>query len=424
MYYLIYSLYALFATAVLSASFGVAVAISSFYLLFFASIIVCWKFRDRFYFLLHEKIALALVAWLVFAAMIRPNAFEGIEFVISEYRTLWMFPFIGFAISMVLRKKELLTPLIVGSTLNWLGSFLLGLKAFSFPFGKYIGLVGAPGSEASLGGKFVQSIILTFWSGIWFAFSILTSKRGRFFLVVTVLWMVAMYLGFALMDARSGLLASIIGMSAIGFAILSSKFNRYLAGIIVLLGLFFFAGILMTYGPKRIQLISAEATVFFKNGANTNSSVGMRLESLSSVSELKFEELVLGLGGGNWYSRMVKLQSEKKINMHYLKWRDFHSEAVWLTMLGGLVAVFFYLSVACIVIAQADQGLGRGDWFAGGLGIGIATLLLAFGLFNSIFTNVRESHLLGLALVVWSSWMRYTNVDTSRLRDKRVILIN
>ena len=133
MYYLIYSLYALFAVAVLSASFGVAVAVSSFYLLFLASIVVCWKFRDQFYLLLHEKIALALVVWLISASIIRPNALDGVGFVISEYRTLWMVPFIGFAISVVLTNKELLMPLIAGSIFNILGSSSLALKKLVLP---------------------------------------------------------------------------------------------------------------------------------------------------------------------------------------------------------------------------------------------------------------------------------------------------
>ena len=92
---------------------------------------------------------------------------------------------------------------------------------------------------------------------------------------------------------------------------------------------------------------------------------------------------------------------------------------MWLTILGGLVAIFFYLWIVGIIGVRSSQVLIRGDWFGGGLGIGIASVLLAFGLFNSIFTNVRESHLVGLALVVWSSWLRYVDFDSSRLEDHK-----
>ena len=370
---------------------------------------MCWKFREQFYLLLHEKIALALVAWLIFASIIRPNALGGIEFVVSEYRTLWMAPFIGFAVSMVLNKEELVFPLILGSLLNLGGSFLLVLQKIGFVVSRDLGLSG---SHHSLGGKFVQGLILTFWSGVWFASALVSKRKRLFFGVATLLWLFAFYHSYELVSTRSGIFTSILCILAIGFVVVVFKHKKIGFGVGVIMVGVLSMGTMINSGPPYMQALKPDVKNFLDK--KSTGSVAIRLQSLGSILELELAELAVGAGGGNWYKKMLELREENELNAHIVSWRDFHSEIVWLMMLGGSIAVILYCYLAFAIAREASNFLISGNWFVGGVGIAITLILLGFGLLNSIFTNVREAHVIALGLIIWSVLLRYARAGETR----------
>jgi hypothetical protein len=402
--------YSLLATVIFSASFGSAVAVSLYVLLFLLSLVAVWRYRSDFKLTAYERWSLLLVLWLVLSTCFRPNAIEGVSFILSEYRTLLMAPFIAFGLSRLLSVGQVWTPIVLGSVFNILGSLvLIGSKYFGVQGAQVIqqalGIVAdGKGSRFALDGKFIQACLMAVWSGVGFYWC----RLGLSFKAVIQATFVGLvlvfvfYHGLIFADARSGFFVASATLATVGAIVISniaSKWMRYsLYGVAAMIGVFSFNEALDYPG-----LVTAiENTHRFIADGVDHTSIGMRLLTYQQLGLLAWDQFVFGVGGGNW-KEAIRLMFPVGTSGHpFVIWNDFHSQTVWLLIKGGVVSLILYLLIISL-IAKRSFALLRDHraYGVGGLGVAICSILLLMGSMNSLFTAMRESHLVGLLLIVF-----------------------
>ena len=187
----------------------------------------------------------------------------------------------------------------------------------------------------------------------------------------------------------------------------SSPFNRLCsitAGIILLL----VVSVVIHSPQNRIQQVFDNTERYISGAKNAHkSSVGLRIQMWQKLVELEHDEWILGIGSGNWDTNLDSWFPKGAVTRRFAVWNDYHSQIIWLIIQGGIVAVILYMAIAAIILYQSFVAILHQQEFAfGGLGIAIAAILVFFGLGNSLFTALREAHVIGLLLIVWNTLYR------------------
>ena len=397
-----------FSVAVVSCSFGSSFGLILWYLLFILS--VFWLLVSGGWsreFISVEKLAFLLITWLLVRTVFSENVIAGFQFVLSEYRTLRMAPFIGALLAHNLYFKQLWTPLIVGLLFNVLGSWTLTFASeFDFESALYVTQFLGLKSQTNLNtlnGKFTQAIVLIMAFGV-ISFFVLDKCRNvglRLSLALILMFMFFHALLYG--DVRSGILASLIGAcgTLIYFFMARFCFLKGLAFAFATVVLFICAlWVLMELSPRFSEAF-AQGVSYFASGTSTT-SVGARLLIWGKLRLLDSSELIFGVGSSGWKDILNLWFSPQDVGYYFVQWNDFHSQLIWLVVKGGLIAVAIYLWFCGSILLRTHQAIAGGEGYVYvGLGISLVTCLLFFGVFNSLLTSLRESHVFGLGLVVW-----------------------
>ena len=404
------ALYIIFAITCFSASFGVSAVIVSSVLLFIASFILIIRNVRLASFLLHEKLAFLLVISLLVTAFFRENYASGILFILTEYRLLYTAPFISIALFISMSKTEILRAPLVGLSFNFLGSFFLTLKIVGWKaISEILGIRNAAGFAYALDGKFVQSWIMTIWAGISGGFllrmSSITTPPSAIAMLIALLGLFLFH--GLLIDARTGVLGIFLVLSIIaicGFRVIRRTLKSRQLFIILAASsvvIFYFIS------SPRIGLLVIEFLDFFSGAPGSKlTSVGQRLLSWTNIGKLDLTQMIFGVGAGNWLEYMKAWYSEGSISVVHLKWRDFHSEYIWIAVNGGLLSLFFYVALGLAIAVRSLNHLREGFYPTAGLGFSIFVIIIVVGIFNSVFIAVRESHITVLCLIIWSTLVR------------------
>lgn len=422
MTYVMFGLYSLFAVTTVSAVFGTAVAVTSSYLLFFASCWVLWIKRSNIEFLLAEKLAFGLVIWLLIAAIVRPNALEGVEFVLKEYRLLWMAPVIALALSKSFSRAQLWAPPIVGTVFHFIGSALLVAakwKTLAWPWAKDIvdvlGLkANGKGTYYALNGKFIQAWLMTLWSGL--AMSWLSArdrmKSALIACVLALLIILGILHGSQFANARSGVLSTFFVLAVLAgiYQVWLCRLGRKRTSLVLILILIMSLYTASENLPRKMESQLARSwdhtVAFFVEGREA-SSIGARLVVWSRLEKLDSDQWIIGVGAGNWEQTLDTWFPPGSYWERFAIWNDFHSQLLWLIVKGGLLALALYVAMVIALVASSVRQIFENNaWALGGLGLGLATVLVVTGSMNSVFTALREAHLTGLALILWGALER------------------
>lgn len=409
---LVYSVYAFYSTTLLSSAFGTAVTVSLLYVLFIVCLVFLVRCRTKFTLLPTDKLIFALVIWMFITNFGAENFGSGVYFIIFEYRSLWMAPVIAFSLSLFCSLKKIIIPLLVGLLFNIGGHVLILSEHFS-PFDYFAAFVGQLGLEPRVGdfdlnGKFVYAIVVILLSGlICFALRKKLSSISRNFVGVSLLIGIFVIINLhsvIFVNARSGFAGSII---VLGVFFCLNIFHAARSGIrgfglfaaIVLLGLGFF----LRFVPHGLD-VAFENAYGFLFEERYRSSVGQRLMIWFGLSEFGARELLFGVATGDVHEKMVALYGGSDIGSYFIDWRDLHSQYLWLIFQCGVFGLALYVVLAVRFLSAAISE-ASGIWYAA-LGIALFAVLLGFGLFNSIFTALREGHLVGLLVIAWSVFAR------------------
>ena len=397
--------YVIFSIVITSASFRIAVTNISFSILFLVSI---YYLLQKRYLILNttEKLIYILLIWLILICLINPNPLSGIAFVLSEYRLLWSAPLIAAALRGNLIKTQIYFPPIIGSLINLLGSTFLSLKLIGATSVATLLEIGhAAGSKYSLDGKFVQGWLLTVWAGT--ILSILTFADKRFSQMARLSLFAVLFFAtthaYFIVNSRSGLIGLLV--SFLILLLIKSKIKttkctsnirlHYLIGTGALVVFYFVTA-------EHIGRVQDLLTMLVNSDIEPllSSSIGQRIIVWSNVFSIDFGNALVGVGG-NWEKVMMMWFEQGTLSANYLKWKDFHSEMIWLIVVGGAIALILYILIAVSVLIEAVSLIKRNSLVVGGLGVSIFVIFIVLGSFNSVFQALRESHIVGLALIIW-----------------------
>lgn len=411
---MIRSIYYFLVVTITSASFSGAVMSTLWVLLFLFSLATCLKHLHQLFFSTQGNLGYALTLWLIFCALINSQNSEGLFFIIEEYRVLWMAPTIAYALSRSLSRKEILLPLAVGSLFNVLGSGLLTLDHFVNDnlFSECCGVV-SKGTAFTLNGKFTQSFVVFFWLSTYLTFMAIDRKLtpAKKVLLAIILGLILIH-GVNLAGSRTLLIGSII-ISIVIATICTTSRTRLVNIIIYSILLISFTYIMFKLELLNVGTLERDLTLITEN--KWKGSLGSRIMSLTNIFGLPLNDLLFGVS--DWRQQMKSWYDAGTLSHHILRWQDFHSEFVWLIVLGGIVAVYIYLLlVYSIFVASVMLIANRNDLFAGSIGIAISVIMVPVGLLNSIFLAFLESHFIGLAFVIWLALIRLnTSVIPNRV---------
>lgn len=398
-----------FSVALTSASFGIAVAITFLYLLIIISLVQVTFGQARPVILDAELFGLLLILWLILSGSWRDNFWSGTLFVIQDYRYVWGWAIVAMALGTVMSLRTLLVPLIVGYSFQFLGSLLVIASHHQVSsVSTLLGIFPPLNRAYGLGGPLVQAWLAIFFSGF-FYFQLKYARTSRILSVLTWVIFLAVFfhVGFFI-DSRTGFIGIVLTIILATYFIDNRDRPRIITTGILLFGL----ASLVTLLNDRVASGFSNALSFLVRGDGFNTSVGQRLQAWTNLQNFSSTQFLFGFGSGNWFSVMEAWFIQGTLGQYVYKWRDFHSQFLWLFVQGGLIAVVIYMVFAFRILALSIK-YRSGTLGAAIVGVGcsIFSILIFSGLFNSIFTNIREGHITFLMLICWSVLIRLARAE-------------
>lgn len=386
---------------VLSGSFAIGLQNTFYFLVGVACCIYLIAFRVNVPAPHNENKLIYLFIYLWVVTAFQENKYSGLNFLLREYNELAFICLITWVTSSWINTKKLVTVCCFSISIFFI-SFLLLLMLSGFSQEYELIFFGKNDPATILGGKFVQALLGVLTCTIFLCFLILY-KAPLYAKLACVFLVLVLFFGLSLYTQSRSAIVMVLASS---FLVACFQFKRwgYLQSFFILV--FLISLPVLTYYLGFLDSAYLEAEGFL-SGADwaQNKSIAQRLQTVSALSDFEPANWFFGFGAGGWFEWMSLLNMNGKISDWHYKWRDFHSEYVWMLVLGGLPAVIFYVRILGSFVRGLRFGSTKCDTLPCLLYVSIGAFLFlsffVFGLFNSIFTAIKEGHILTVCCIIF-----------------------
>lgn len=400
----------IFAMAVTTASFGIALTLISSLVLATASIVWvtrCYKEVRLFQF---EFLGLLLIGWLIIRSGAEAD-WDGISYILNEYRIFWMVPPIALAISHVFTTRELIFIFSVGSFLYLIGSVSMALAGDPFGIIEYKRDVqNFIGPYLSLGGKFIHGLWAASFVAVYLSIAFNPKSRTSQVLSLSIVIGVVMFT-LGVEESRTGYLM-LLSVFACFAATLrwSSRDAIYMLALSVLcIGIF-----LLESSGKSQLLTSLQSIELLMSGSQAEeTSLGQRFAVWRALFMLDNIELLIGMPQAEASVRIHEWVTNGLIFGEPAKSRNLHSDVAHLILIGGVPALLIYACLAASMVNIARTSSKSNSSIAPvvfGLSVAAFAIVFVSGMFNSTLLDVRERHFVMLILVILFACLRRQRV--------------
>lgn len=416
---LIFFCYAFFVVTLISGSFGTAVWISFAALLSLLSVADCLLFKRSVISRLcsFEICSCALFFWLILTTVSQNQSVTGFLWLVEEYRFLILIPVVSSTLASRCNFAQVVNPILLGLAINLIGSLGLIFEFESFDLLNQI--TGEKVEPKTLDGKFLQAILVILVSpfvALYLVGGIPNQSISKRIFCAT-LYAIFTYHAIFVADSRSAAFGMLFSLILV-FGILIFRSKKRFVGYF---SLTLFATVILFIGAEnpRLKVVHTQVNNFIEKNKNAyTTSVGQRLLVWKSASEVAASKLVFGHGAGDIDGLFKDWYLNKKISKWYFDWRDFHSEFIWLFLIGGFLAVLCYLSIVIALWYESNRFFDLGQPLLFSLGISLIVLLGMYGVFNSIQTVLREKHLFFMIAIFYAALAKQCTMS-ARLRGSK-----